>query len=238
MINIVTWKWEPTAKDGLHPKKRIRFTAEHVNIMHSMLTRNLRKPFRMHCITDNAEGIIPKVNCVPLWDDHRDLGGCYVRLKSFSNWFSSIVGPDFFSIDLDTVILQDITRLLERTRDRHEFRIWADTNPTTPYNGSFYYLRTGMRAKVWDTFDPVDSPKRARMLGYVGTDQAHISAALGRNEAKWTRNDGVYSYRCHFQERKRTELNGDEQIVFFHGSHDPSKSETQAIVPWVKDHWR
>ena len=238
MLKIVCWKWKPF--DGkLHPKKRIMFTAEHVNVMYSMLFRNLSVPFQLYCITDDPEGINPLVKIIPLWNDLRPMGGCYTRLKAFSKEMKKLIGKDFFSIDLDTVILQDITNLLESTRTNHDFKIWGDTNPTTPYNGSFFYMKSGCRADVWELFNPASSPAFAKAKGYVGTDQAWIGACLGRYESRWDKQDGIYSYRCHFQEEGgRTELRGDEKIVFFHGSHDPSKPETQAIVPWVKEHWR
>lgn len=238
MLRIVCWKWEPQG-GGLHPRKNIKFTHEHVNRLYAMLDRNLTVPFELICFTDKAEGILPPVKVIPLWDDHRAMGGCYVRLRSFSAEMKELVGEDFFSIDLDVVILQDITELLETTRRHYEFKIWGDTNPTTPYNGSFYYLKAGAREQVWKHFHPQYSVQTARAKCYVGTDQAWIGACLGPHEAKWDTSDGVYSYRVHFQESGgRTALNGDEKIIFFHGSHDPSKNSTQAIVPWVKDHWQ
>lgn len=236
MINIVCWKWEP--KDGIHPRKGIKFTAKHVNVLQSMLERHLSSPFKLHCFTDKPADISEKVNVIPLWDTHRNMGGCYTRLRSFSLEMKDLIGPDFFSIDLDTIILQDITDLFEGTRLNHDFKIWGDTNPTTPYNGSFYYMKSGCKRQVWETFDPATAARKTRIRGYVGTDQAWIGFCLGEKESKWGLDDGIYSYRCHFQQLKRTALSGQEKIIFFHGSHDPSKPTTQAIVPWVKEHWR
>lgn len=236
LINIICWKWAPL--DGLHPRKNILFTQEHVNRLYAMLSRNIKDPFILHCLTDNAEGIRPEVNCIPLWDDYRMMGGCYIRLRSFSREMYDLIGSDFFSIDLDVIILRDITRLLQSCRQQFEFKIWGDTNPTTPYNGSFYYMKAGARRQVWENFDPAVSPIKAKKLNYVGSDQAWIGACLGRNEAVWNINDGIYSYRVHFKEGLKKHLTGRERIIFFHGSNDPSKPKTQAAAPWILSYWQ
>lgn len=232
-FNLVCWKWNA----GIHPKKKIRFTAEHVNRLYSMLKRNIQHPFKLHCITDDSHGIREEVNIIPLWDDYAQMGGCYRRLRLFAKEMETLIGPDFFSIDLDVVIIRDITQLLSNAR-QFEFKMWADTNPTTPYNGSFIYMKAGKRSQVWQEFDPVESPKKAKLKRYVGTDQAWIGACLGPNEAKWGTRDGIFSYRVHFLEGRRPHLKGDEKIVFFHGASDPSKEDTQKLSPWIKDYWQ
>lgn len=236
MINLVTFKWDPPA-GKLHPRKGIAFGAQHVNRLYSMLSRHISEPFQLTCITDKIMGIREEVRCVPLWNDLRDMGGCYTRLKLFSPEMAELIGEDFFSIDLDTLILKDITSLLEGAK-AHEFKAWGDTNPTTPYNGSFFYMKAGARKQVWEKFHKVRSPEAGRQARHVGTDQAWIGACLGPNEAKWTKADGVYSYRCHFKMENRYRLNGEEKIIFFHGSEDPSKPETQKQAPWIAQHWQ
>lgn len=238
MITFVTFKWEPF--DGkLHPKKGIQFTAQHVNVLYSMLARNIKaQEWRLICVTDNSSGIRSEVEILPLWTDYRAMGGCYTRLKLFSAEMKDLIGPDFFAIDLDTVVVSDITHLLEDSRNNYEFRIWGDTNPLTPYNGSFFYLKSGTRRRVWEEFHPIQTPRLASHRRYCGTDQACIGYILGENEARYNCSDGIFSYRVHFQQQKRFDLQGPEKIIFFHGSHDPSKEETQTLSPWVKEHWR
>lgn len=238
MITFVCWKWQATGKGGLHPKKKINFTAHHVNTLYSMLSRNLKKPFKLVCITDDPRGIDPQIETLQIWPTWQEMGGCYVRLPVFGSHMKELIGPDFFSIDLDVVIVSDITSLVEETRKSHQFKIWGDTAPFTPYNGSFFFLVTGSRRQVFERFDPIASPALGRRLKYVGTDQAWIGACLGPHEAKWSTADGVYSYRVHFLEGKRPHLQGGEKIIFFHGAHDPSKPDTQALSPWIAEHWR
>lgn len=236
MINIVCWKWD-SFNGQLHPRKNIRFTHEHVNRLYNMLCRHISVPFKLHCITDNPNGINPDINLIPLWADHRELGGCFVRLKCFSPMMKGLIGEDFFSIDIDTVVVSDITDLLLETQANYDFKMWGDTHHRTPYNGSFIYMKSGARKQVWETFDPHTSPDQRVKYGYVGTDQAWIAVCLGENEAKWGLEDGIYSYRVHMKQEGRFDLNGHEKIVFFHGSEDPSKRSTQIKSPWVGEHW-
>jgi hypothetical protein len=114
--------------------------------------------------------------------------------------------------------------------------IWGDTNPTTPYNGSMWMLRAGSRVKVWKTFDPQRSPRLGLAKRYFGSDQAWIATCLGPNEKRWTRADGVYSYRNEIAP-KGGALPADARIVFFHGRHDPWHSDIQAKHAWVREHW-
>lgn len=235
MLAVVCWKWKP------RPGYRSIFGAEQVNVLRSMVERNYRAPHQLVCITDDAAGIDPRVRIVPLWSDHARLpsphGGnnpsCYRRLRAFSAEAAALIGERFVSVDLDCVITGDVRPLWDRPDD---FVIWGDTNPTTPYNGSMWMLRAGSRRKVWDTFDPKRSPRIGLAKRYFGSDQAWIAACLGPNEKRWTRSDGVYSYRNEIAP-KGGALPADARIVFFHGRHDPWHSDIQAKHAWVREYW-
>jgi hypothetical protein len=115
------------------------------------------------------------------------------------------------------------------------FVIWGDTNPQTLYNGSMILMDAGARPQVWNDFDPKKSPELARAAGNFGSDQAWISYRLGPGEAKWSRRDGVYSFRNEIQ-RIAGRLPEDARIVMFHGAHDPWGPVPQKLG-WVKRHW-
>jgi hypothetical protein len=235
-LSVVCWKWKPAAG------YRSEFGATQVNVLRAMVARHLKLPHRFICVTDDPAGIAPGIEIVKLWDDFATLpsphGGlnpsCYRRLRAFSAEAGKWFGPRFVSMDLDTVIVGDITPLVDRPED---FVIWGDTNPTTPYNGGFWLLRAGTRTKVWTGFDPKASPASARALGYFGSDQAWIGAALGPDEAKWSTADGVYSYRVHVQPALGM-LPRNARIVFFHGRHDPWQPAVQRSSPWIRHHYR
>jgi hypothetical protein len=211
-----------------------------------MIGRHHDGPFRLTCITDDAQGISSEVRVLPLW---RDLGNlpsphgrgypsCYRRLPLFAEEFNGmriadLIGERFVALDLDVVICDKLNPLFDGGED---FRIWGDTAKGTPYNGSLYMLKAGARRKVWDGFDPIQSPRKSLSLGYIGSDQGWIGAALGPGEAKWTTADGVYSFRNHIQ-RNGCRLPPGARLVVFHGAVDPWSAQAR-ILPWVLKHYR
>lgn len=235
MLSVVTWKWKPA--NGY----RSAFGPETVNTLRAMVRRHYQAPHRFICVTDDPKGIASDVEVVPIWPDYAELPSphgkgqpsCYRRLKAFSAEAETLFGHRFVSMDLDCVITGDMRPLWDRPED---FVIWGDTSPGTPYNGSMFLLRAGSRRQVWDDFNPKTSPAKGRQLGYFGSDQAWIGARLGPTEAKWSRADGVYSYRIDFKMAPRDprELPSNARIVMFHGNIDPWSPEAQRL-PWVRE---
>jgi hypothetical protein len=234
MISIVCWKWPP--RKGY----RSTFGPDTVNTLRQMVARHYTQPHRFICVTNEPAGIDADVEILPDFGDFAGLlsphgernPSCYRRLRMFhpdaARWF----GDRFLSIDLDVVITGDLAPLLERSED---FVIWGDTNPTTLYNGSLVLLSAGARPQVWQKFDPRRSPQAAKAAGCFGSDQGWISHCLGPGEAKFTRIDGVYSYRNDLKNKPHV-LPGNARIVVFHGQVDPWAPTAQAL-PWVRKHY-
>lgn len=239
-VSFVCFRWKPVAG------YRSTFGPETVNTLQRMIRRNYTKPHRFICVTDDAAGIDRDVEIVPLWDDFAQVpsphGGknpsCYRRLRAFRPEMADVLGPRFVALDLDCVLVADVTPIWDRPE---EFVIWGDTHPTTFYNGSMMLMTAGARRQVWDRFDPSTSPQAAKAAGCFGSDQGWISFCLGNGEARWSQADGVYSYRNHLRHTapsapRRGTLPADARIVMFHGAHDPWGEEAQGL-PWVKRNW-
>lgn len=236
MLSVVCWKWKPNRG------YRSTFSPETVNTLARMVARHYRAPHKFVCITDDPTGIDPGVHVIPLWSDHAKLNSphgltnpsCYRRLKAFSLEAGELIGARFVSLDLDCVIVGDLAPIWDRPE---EFVIWGDTNPTTPYNGSMFMLTAGARRQVWERFDPIYSPRRGRQLGYWGSDQAWIAACLGPNEKRWTKADGVLSYRNEIIPAGGV-LPPGARVIFFHGRHDPWHADIRRRHKWVEEHYR
>lgn len=234
---VVTFKWTPARG------YRSTFGPEAVNVLRAMVARHYPHPHRFICFTDDAEGLDPRVEALPLWTDFADLpsphGGknpsCYRRLKLFQADMAQVIGPRFVSLDLDCVISRDLTPLWDRPED---FVMWGDTNPMpgSHYNGSMVLMTAGARRQVWDRFDPLTSPGQAKRAGCWGSDQGWISYCLGPGEQRWTKDDGVYSFRNHLRS-VTTRLPENARIVFFHGSTDPWTPGIGEQFPWIAQHW-
>ncbi len=233
-LSVVCWKWPPA--EGY----RSTFKAKHVNTLRNMVARHYAKPHRFCCVTNDAVGLDPRIVVIPDREDFKGLpsphGGknpsCYRRLRMFEEGAADVFGPRFVSIDIDCVIVRDMAPVWDRPEP---FVIWGDTNPQTLYNGSMVLLKAGARPKVWNDFDPKRSPETARSSGNFGSDQAWISYILGKGEAKWTRDDGVYSYRNELM-RQGGQLPGNARVVMFHGPTDPWSADAQRLN-WVRQHW-
>jgi len=234
MLSVVCFKWASRSY-------RSQFGPETVNVLRRMVSRHYPHPHDFVCITDDPTGIDPDVHIVPLWPDFSDLPNpagakhpsCYRRLRLFAPDVVDVLGPRFVALDLDCVITGDVTPLWSR---EEPFVIWGGTHPSTPYNGSMMLMSAGARAKVWTEFDPVRSPAAAAAAGHYGSDQAWISYCLGPNEPRWSRSEGVYSYRNHLRSRPAM-LPPNARIVFFHGRVDPWSPQARSW-PWIQEYYR
>jgi hypothetical protein len=233
-FSVVCWKWQG------RPGYRSVFTAKTVNVLRKMVTRHFPHPHRFICVTDDAEGLDPQVEVVKGWNDFASVPNphgnhnpsCYRRLRMFSKDAEATLGKRFVSIDLDCVIVNDVSPLWLREED---FVIWGDTNPRTLYNGSMMLMTAGARPQVWDKFDPIAGPAASKASGNFGSDQGWISHILGPGEAKWSKDDGVYSFRNELM-RAGSRLPANARVVMFHGLFDPWAPGPQQI-PWVRRNW-
>lgn len=202
MLTVLCMKWGD--KYGSH----------HVNVLESMLSRHLDMDYELVCITDDPHGV--ECRTLPLWED--DSEGCFRRLDLFRPEIAEILGPRFVSIDLDCVIVADITPLFQRDED---FVIWQHPVFMGRYCGSMFMMDSGARAQI------ADAP-RVRDRKFPGTDQEVISNLLP-DEAVWTAEDGV-----HTKLMIRDKLPRNARIVFYPGPRDPSTDK----CPWAVENWR
>ena len=231
MLTVACFRWRNVHQGFVLPAQRVsRYPVKWVYKLRDGVARHYDKPHRFVCITDEP---IADVECLPLWPDLAELGGCYRRLKLFDPEMA-LLGDRFVTLDLDAVIVGDLAPLFDRTED---FVINAHAGRLPPhqlYNGSMALMDRGARPQVWQQFDPQTMP---RMLQndhrVIGTDQAWIRTALGDGEARFTASDGVYDVR-HSPGLSRR-LPDNARIVFFSGPRDPDTEKSR--VPWIEEHW-
>lgn len=236
LASVVCWRWKP-AKGY-----RSTYPPDTVNTLKRMVRRWYPKDVRFLCVTDDPDGIDADVEIVPLWNDYADVPNphghprnpsCYRRLRMFSREIAEVFGERFVSLDLDTVIVGDLRPIWDRPED---IVFWGDTNPRTHYNGSMVLMTAGARPQVWETFDPVRSPRRSMAAGCFGSDQGWISYCLGPGEAKWSTTDGVYSFRNHIAPNMQ-KLPESARVTFWHGHIDPWSPYAQQIA-WVREYYK
>jgi hypothetical protein len=230
-LSVVCFKWKRGRK-GYQLPSVCDYTAEHVNILSRMVDRHLDMPYRFICVTDDPKGLDDDIEVVPLWDKCLALGGCYNRLYAFSPDMMPLFGPRFVMIDLDCVVVGDITPLFD-TPEPFVMNAYLGDMTRQFYNGALVLMDTGCRAEVWETFHPKHSPlmmKREKQAGrLIGSDQAWIAHTLGPDEATFGPWCGVYEAL-----RVQDRLPLDARIVFFSGKRDPSERQ----YAWVREHYR
>lgn len=235
-LTVALWKWRGVRE----------YSADHVNVFARMVRRHLSLPHRIVCITDDPRGI-DECETMPLWDEPRvkvEPGklNCYRRLKCFAPDAGDWLGERILSLDLDGVIVGDITPLVDRAED---FVIWGRDGWSCPYNGGMWLLRAGTRPRIWTDLDPRTVRKttqnatvipgeipgrRAKRRGILGSDQAWIYYCQP-NEATWGEPDGVWRYKPGCVHR----LPKGARIVWFPGETKPWNALGRS--PWIRDHW-
>ena len=229
MVTFVTWLWR-----GWRPI----YTATHVNRLHAMLAKHMTGPWRLICITDDERGI--DCETFPLWTiprakiparldlpTDRVVPDCYTRLRMFDPNVGRHFGECFVSIDLDCVILKDLAPLFENGYD-----FIAAKGYRSHLCGSMWQLRPGSHADVWQSYDPVESPKRIASSTYgcfklSGSDQAWMSLQMP-DAPLWTEADGVYQF---MELRPQRIVPANARIVFFAGSIKPWDRDCAMISP-------
>lgn len=244
MINFVLWKWRQRHNPNA-------YTANYVNAMVHMLSERHAGPHRIICVTDDPRGVVCET--FPLWDDcthlnnasGQHLPSCYRRLKLFDRATQQSLGikdgDRITSIDLDAVLVQDVTHLFNRN-DR--FVAWRvpGSRHTWVYNGSMFMFTAGDLDHIWHDFDPRQqhSPVKSLLAGYMGSDQGWLSYKLIKESfaGGWdAERDGVISFmrnveraRMH-KHKKMDPLNA--KIVFFAGRRKPWHTDVLKEHPWI-----
>lgn len=234
MISVVCWMWNGPLRS---------FLPEHVNVLGSLVARNLSIPHRFVCVTDSAKGLASHVSWFETPPAARVLGdfaspegprfpSCYRRLWSFSEEAKAL-GDRILVIDIDLVVVGNIDHLFDNSEDFVGWRPYRDWGAKLRYGGGIYLLRTGARRQVWDNFKGRESIAKARAANFRGSDQAWISYQLtmgGKVEKYWGRGSGLYSVR---DLNPALDVPSDARLIQFNGGVKP----WQSLVPWVKEAW-
>ena len=229
MLTCLCWKWGPL------------FSADYVNRLQSMLARHLHIPHELVCVTDDQNGINPSIHCEPL-TQFTDTPRCRRRMLQYSEAFVSRFGSRILSIDLDVVIVDDLTPAV----DRPEPVVCWCVGYACVYSGSFVLYDAGALDGLWRLFaaDPEGFPRKVQPRG-VPSDQAMLNHYLrGMNVAHWTEADGFVTWfgdgyaklEKHSMGPSRIDLPPGARIVVL-GSADKAVLDDGQYA-FVREHWR
>lgn len=233
MLSVVCWKWRSI--NGPH------FEAAYVNRLLVALDHHLHLPHRLVCVTDDSAGIDSRVHLVPMPTEYAATPRCRRRMQQWDRDFSAQLGSRMLAIDLDVVLVDDITPIV----DRPEPIVGWKVGHAGVYSGSFLLADAGALHEAWAPFrdDPVGYPMRLQARG-VPSDQVMLNAYLQpRGIPHWTEADGFVSYYGAGYERlehlgvgpHRPTLPPGTRIVVL-GSADKAAMD-EGRYDWVRAHW-
>ncbi len=235
MITVSCWLWGNL------------FGPEYVNRLRAGLERHLHVNHHLVCITDNWQGmderIDDRVMLFHMPTTYAHTPRCRRRMEQFRNGFWGNMRR-ILSIDLDVVLVDDITPLV----DRPEPIVGWKVGHAGVYSGSFLLYDAGALHGAYEPFaaDPEGYPRSIQPRG-VASDQAMINHYLkttGTPVAELTEADGLVSYYGDGYERlehlgvgpNHRELPAGARIVVL-GSADKAVMD-EGRYDWVREHWR
>jgi hypothetical protein len=231
MITFCAWKWGTL------------FAARHVNILRAALARHVHTDHELVCITDDPTGIDGDIGIVPMPTEFAETPRCRRRMQQYAADFERPIGKRICTIDLDVVIVGDMTAIVSRPEPIVGWKV----GHAGVYIGSFLLHDAGALDGAWQRFkaDPVGYPQAVQPRG-VPSDQAMVNHWLettGTPVATLTEADGFVSYYGAGYERlehlgvgpSHPELPAGARIVVL-GSADLDALQPGRF-PWVDEHW-
>lgn len=236
MINIVCLKWGS------------KYGPEYVNRLHSMVRRHSTQPARFWCMTEDAQGINPGVDIVPL-KFAGDLDSWWNKIWLFSSDLPIAQGEQIFYIDLDTLIVSNIDDLLtDQVPDIVVLRDFYHGIARTAggIGSGLMSWRHGAYTHIWERF--IADPQAAITSVSPHGDQAWIEHCIDAWYC-WQDlfPDRVISFKIHCADG----LPEKSSIICYHGRPSIPDSVTQSMThgtatkrwttqaaPWVLDHWK
>jgi hypothetical protein len=198
------------------------YSIKHVRWIHKQLPKHVEAL----CFSDIA---IPGVETIPF---KYDWPGWWSKIEIFN---PNAIDDAVFYLDLDTVIVGDITDIL---RNKHTALCADFYYPEKTKNSSIMYIPQEMKSRVWDTF--LRFPDMFMKAHANGGDQTFITALLPEANTWQQLFPGqVVSYKKHVVKKHRKlehatgngNLPQNARIVCFHGKPRP----WDANEPWIPD---
>ncbi len=227
-----------------------RYSADYVNRLKSMVTRNLTIPHRFVCFTDSEDGLDSSVEARPMPEVRipppRNLRP-WRKVALFQNPLADVEGTVLF-LDLDVVITGNIDCFFE-----HPGEFCVILNWTVPSdrvgNTSVFRFQAGAHADILEYLEANHTAIETQFRN----SQTFVSRQLGDNRLTFWPDAWCRSFKVHcipkgpLRYALTPRLPQDCRIVAFHGKPDPHDAVTGyhpklwrrfRPTPWVTEHWR
>ena len=235
MISVCCFLWRDDAR-----QRSYTFDERHVITLRNMVARHLKLPHEFVCVTDR-EFIADGIRCVPLDDRSHVPGTCGRKLTVWAPDAATRIGKRILALDLDMVIVDDITPLIDRPEPNVMFRNpnYTDGGRRAFYQGSIQLLNAGSQPHVWERFFGRDATAVINQR-FGGFEQAWLSEMLPWDLPFWSNQDGIYG-AGRIGDWSTTnvvdELPEGARIVVFPGNREPSQEHVREKFAWVEEHY-
>ena len=239
-VNILCFKWGTC------------YGPEYVNRLYSGISRNLSRPFRFVCVTDNPVGLKDGVESVPFPDSppgwRHNWPNIFVKLMVFKDGFANLKGPTLF-LDIDQIVLGRMDDFFDyKPGEFCIIRNWIELRKRIfrglPKigNSSCFRFEAGKMNHVYEKF--LDEMNIAVQKKHFRTEQAYMTHAVGVENINWWPSDWVQSFKrscvrpfplnlimkpSHIENAK---------ILCFHGNPSPEEAiagyKGRHLNTWVK----
>ena len=178
---------------------------EYVNRLFASVARNLTRPFRFVCVTNDVSGIRPEVECVPFMESPNVPGrkwpNIFSKLTLFKDGFADLEGPTLY-LDLDVLITGPLDKFFDYRpgefciiRNWVEFykRIFRRLPPIG--NSSCFRFDAGASNAVYEFFLREVADPAKRHLFTKGSQKLQTRAMFHVGKVAWWPADWVCSFK-------------------------------------------
>ena len=226
-------------------KHGTKYGPEYVNKLYNMVKRNCSLDYEFVCLTDNANGLDPRIKTIPL---PTNLQGWWCKPYMYSKDLP--INGTILYMDLDVVVASNIDKLFTY-QPNHWCTIRDFTRAMRPswkkYNSSIVRFKTGQLDYVWTEFQKNQHDIQRRLHG----DQDWLFEATRQNQAMLYPDSWILSWKWEVRRSKEFDHSGSKGnrkfkqiedvkprieccVTVFHGDPNPHNCED----PWVVDNWR
>ena len=190
-VNIICLKWGTA------------YGSEYVNRLYRGVKKNMDRPFRFVCFTDNADGLDAEIEaaafpCAPPGWKHA-WPNIFVKLSLFKDGLAGLKGPTLF-LDIDQIIIGDMGRFFDYKPGKFciihnwiELRKRLFRKRPKIGNSSCFRFDAGKMNYVYEKF--VFEMDRAVQKKFFRTEQAYMTYAVGLDNVNWWPEEWVISFK-------------------------------------------
>lgn len=239
-IGVLCFLWS-------NPTFRSQYTVKNVQVLHSMLKRNLKMPFTLYCATNEPrkirDALKGEIRIIPISDSpafQMDVVGTWPAIESFNPEVQAqIKESTILKLDLDSVIVSRLDSFLESIPiDADKMAGWLDWTHKI-LNPSFNLMQKGFGKFIYDAFlhdkKTIKTLIEKGLADKFGWDQSFIAQVCPeKHKIYLSKEDGILHRR---EIEPQGKLPNNAKIVYFNSTWKPWHDKMKLYHPWIKNHY-